>query len=427
MRTGVNIGRKHAVATSAAALSSLVVSGCAGGGTSPASPPAQKHTTSEIVAAYGNSEQELGRVISDAKAVGKIARFVTVMNGAVQHVFPPSAIVARTDHVLIVHAYGHIYVWPLNNVRLLYSGAGPIPMASLPAVKAPYTDKTVMAIASFASHTARLHNARGECNDCYVFVGATRSTATAAPQATVQDPWQVQPDYQTWVDPNLPPSQAVTANTATRHSRMICEIDGFVEWSGSGWCNGQIYYLSPGYYGGSGGAAAPPPPNPPTYTYISIGISSAGSPISNGNVIVPTAGHLYVQEWQGNWPNLTPVGTIMQAGSDNGKLAFAPFSQNPQSDFQSFLLSNGQQTTDSYPTYWQDIVNTKDRYQSRLSIAPSYDPGGMNSNSWAYGLMLYAGDFSATEIQTNIGLDQSMSALIPYFWQNGVQLQPNFQ
>jgi hypothetical protein len=425
MKAGVNVGRKRAMATSAAALSSLVVTGCAGGGTGPAPLPAQQHPASEIVAAYGNSEQELMRVISDAKAAGKIARFVTVLNGSVEHVFPPTALIARTDHILIAHAYGHTYVWPLNNVSLVYSGAGPLQMASLPQVSAPHTDKTVMAIASFASHTARLNNKRTECNDCYVFVAASSSGVASGSHTTLQDPWQVHPDYQTWTDPNLPQSAPGVANIpmrstlGKREDLAICTIDGFIVDSGGGYCDGIVYYYGPGYYGGSSGS-------PSTYTYISIGISTAGSPVSNGNVILPTAGHLYVQEWQGNWPTITPVGTILQAGNVNGLLQFATFQQNPQSDFQSFLLTNGMQTTVLYPNYWQDLVNTKDKYQSRLSIAPAYNPAGMVSNSWAYGLLLYSGDFSATEIQTNIGLDQAMSGLIPYFWQNGVQLQPNF-
>ncbi|MBV8579426.1 MAG: hypothetical protein JOZ86_02225 [Candidatus Eremiobacteraeota bacterium] len=156
-------------------------------------------------------------------------------------------------------------------------------------------------------------------------------------------------------------------------------------------------------------------------------MSTAGSQVSSGNVNVPTAGHLYVQEWTGNWPTISPVGPILQAGNVQGKLQFAVFPQNPTTDFQSFLLTNQQQTTPDYPTYWQHLVDTKNRYQSRSSIMPNYDPTNMNSNAWAYGLMLYAGDFSAQEIQTNIGLDESLSALTAYAWPNGTQLQPNFQ
>jgi len=91
--------------TSSAVASSVLFSGCSSAvysGTAPMHPVVPQAIDQDIVAGYGSSEQELEKVVSDAKAAGKVARFVSVTNGSNVHVFPPSAVFARTEVALIV-------------------------------------------------------------------------------------------------------------------------------------------------------------------------------------------------------------------------------------------------------------------------------------------------------------------------------------
>jgi len=288
------------------------------------------------------------------------------------------------------------------------------------------TDRTVLAIMAFSSHTGGLANPSAACHDCFVVAPATNHSPANARLSGPKDPWQVDPDYAAWSDPQLPHAAGILSSVkhtmvATRihiDDESICG-DGY--YGSIGGC--QTYYFSPGSSDGAFGNGSPVPPHNPGSTFITVGISSAGSE----GISIPGAGHLYVQEWFGSWPAMVPIGTILQAGDINGKLQFANFTQNPLTDWQAFLLDGqGFSTTPLFPGYWNTLVATKNTYQSRLSIAPAYVFSSMNSNSWAYGLLIYSNTFSATEVQQSIATDQVLSGLNPVAWPNGAALSANF-
>lgn len=414
------------LATSAAALAAIST-GCSATGNS-VTPPSRHVDANTVVAAYGNSESELAQVIADAKAEGKTARFVTVANQSVSHIFPPTAIMTKTDNILIVHSYGRTYVWPLANVKLSYSGSGEVDLSALPVVSAPITDKTVREIMAWTRHTAGLTNRSAACPDCFVVAPATYRSPPSAKVDRPRDPWQISPDYETWTDPHLtdgarPGTSVAHKMVQSRHHSDMYSVcgDGY-----HGWGSCRTYYLSPGdgWFDAFNENDTPAPGAVTNSIFITLGISSAGSE----GITIPGAGHLYVQEWLGQWPSMIPVDTILQAGNVNGKVQFANFSQNPQSDWQSFLLdSNGLSSSPQFPGYWNNLVASKNKYQSRLSIAPSYVWYSMNSNSWVYGLLIYSYTFSATEVQQSINTDQSVSGLNPAAWSIGASLSANFQ
>jgi hypothetical protein len=198
-----------------AVLSLSILAACSGRGTV-AVPSSSEQTNAKIVAAYGNSEAELGQTIADASVLGKTARFLTVnyLGGfsvsPASHLFSPDAKVVRTSTALMVAAYQKVYVWRLADVQLVYGDAS-VAVEDIPLVQQPEVDalmEQVLAKVSTASSRRLANNHRRSnpslaCPDCLLIFKSPAPSQPTTPPITVVDPWQRDRDYQRWADPSL--------------------------------------------------------------------------------------------------------------------------------------------------------------------------------------------------------------------------------
>ena len=149
---------------------------------------------------------------------------------------------------------------------------------------------------------------------------------------------------------------------------------------------------------------------PGSISDISLGISTAGS----GSIpAIPGAGHLYVQLWSFG----TPVGLPLQAGDVNGKLLPANFTQSPIT--QPHVYLNGSPAV--LATMAVRMAQGVTAYNQNAANAPAYDPINMNSNTWADGLLLYAG-VPQSEITNLVQALYIQEDLNVYGYLNGSQL-----
>lgn len=145
-------------------------------------------------------------------------------------------------------------------------------------------------------------------------------------------------------------------------------------------------------------------------TSVTVGISTAGS----SGPAIPTAGHLYIQFWYGG----IPIGFPIQAGNDNGLLGPARFLQYPITQPQYWLNYNAE-------TLAANLTRNRDTYQHRYPNWPAYSATSMNSNSWADGLLLSAGEPQST-IDAAVQYLEGQSGLTPYAYTNGSQIKGDF-
>lgn len=138
--------------------------------------------------ARGHSEAEVLREIAAARAAEVPIRYVVIRTTTRDYVFPLNAQVVRTDSELVVRAYKRMYVWPLNQVRIYYSGASSAyDMSRVPLVHAPDLDRlAAVGRVVHVNANSRMVN----CADCDVLLYQPLKPVLPDPWVHVPDPWQ---------------------------------------------------------------------------------------------------------------------------------------------------------------------------------------------------------------------------------------------
>jgi len=178
-------------------LGCVLLAACGGGAGSSSQLPPQNvvkpQSNHVVVAATGDSEDEVRSSIAAGQAAGQTVRYVSVQSRSQTHVFSPYALVARSDATLIVVAYSRAYVWPLSDIHVSYAGS-PVDIASLPNAALPRVDAAIRAGASkerVVSAAARI----AYCFDCARVIDQHNRLVAYLAQIGLQDAWQFHPDY----------------------------------------------------------------------------------------------------------------------------------------------------------------------------------------------------------------------------------------
>lgn len=222
-------------------------------------------TSSADVAVVGDSQPALNRGIRSAKKAGKTPVFVTVAGAHRKYHFSPLAQLLRSEKGVIVRAYGKIFVFPKNDVHVVYSlGNQTVAFSELPQVPAPNIEYGLNRFRYMKKHNklARQYSAKTVafkqriCPDCaMVETNGAKFAHMATTWASASDPWQASVAQMVLWTPavagsSMPPSTQVASTTrSTRWVNPVCDSYGCYS---SGYSGGG----SSGWSGGSSGSGS---------------------------------------------------------------------------------------------------------------------------------------------------------------------------
>ncbi|MBV8652056.1 MAG: hypothetical protein JO255_11360, partial [Alphaproteobacteria bacterium] len=243
------------------ALLCLSVASCSAADTRSASAvlPAGARATSAVAVA-GDSPAQFEAALRAAQRAGKTVRYVTVKSTRGADDYSVYAQIVRSEHALLVRAYGRMYVYPLTTAAVIYSASvqtvdiSSIPIVDAPAIDAAFSSGTVLGV----SATVR----KKLCSNCaMVLVRPAHTTVDPTLWHSAKDTWQAHPDYAFWSPSSdsrpLTPDFIVGGGGG---SGGCYEVIGSsvinVGPNPSGGCGPQYYY--PVGRGGGGGGNPPP-------------------------------------------------------------------------------------------------------------------------------------------------------------------------
>lgn len=152
-------------------------------------------------------------------------------------------------------------------------------------------------------------------------------------------------------------------------------------------------------------------------------------PAGLGNVIFPGQGHLYVVNYIGK--SKVPFGKLLQAGCDTPgtdniaeKIAACTSGVGSLLKFEDFTqlgLLTDPSVDISSQTDALTLIEREHKYESMGINVPGYKANSMNSNSWAYGLLLASGVPSPVA-DTWIKTLMTKSGKSPTAYENGTKL-----
>ena len=266
-------------------------------------------------AATGHSEAEVLQQITDARVAGQAIRYVVVRTSKRDYTFPVMAQIVRTDSELVVRAYKKLYAWPLDAVKIYYSGASAAyDMSRLPLVHA--SDLDAHAVTARRNHAASTTTTA--CSDCDLLLYRPARPSFPDAWAKVKDPWQVDRDF----------DFGAAASGTTRQPRFVNYGSG----CDAGW---TCYYGGyPGYTGGDpgpggGGGGGPAPGSGTGLQGNPCQVGSVSNAATQKAALIKAAGNAYAA-----------------LGANNPIFNNTPPNTNAQ-EYYGFIYTNG-------PSYMYD-------------------------------------------------------------------------
>jgi putative chitinase len=202
----------------AAIITLLAFCSACSAGLDRSSPSDQLPIVTNLVAVFGDSQDELLQQIAEATAQKLTPTYITVSvvttgsaeNGRFgrahmnvrRYLFPVYAQVLHSQSAVIVRGYGKVYVFNAKKA-FVYQAPSSMPINdTLPLVDAPVIDATVTS-GHFAPGV-HVHGGYGpvtDCPDCVLYMTNKYHIVPLAMRWTAQDPWQIHANYTPWSPP----------------------------------------------------------------------------------------------------------------------------------------------------------------------------------------------------------------------------------